>query len=103
MVLAALLRWWRGMPAALAHLQVVLYTRRGCHLCEDAWPELLRLRQQFGFELTAVDIDADPALVAAHGTRVPVIAIDGKERFWGRINFVLLRRLLDAEASRRAK
>ncbi|MBL8793904.1 MAG: glutaredoxin family protein [Planctomycetia bacterium] len=103
MVLSTLLRWWRGSRAALSRLEVILYTRQGCHLCEDAWLELEQLREHFGFELRAVDIDADPALLDAHSERVPVIAVNGKERFWGRVNFVLVRRLLEAEARRSSR
>jgi glutaredoxin len=87
-----LLPWRRGRrpdpPRA-----VVLYTRQGCHLCEDAHALLGRLRRRYGFTLTAVDVDADPALVAEHGEHVPVVAIDGRVRFRGVVNPVLLRRL----------
>jgi glutaredoxin len=71
-------------------MHVVLYTRQGCHLCDDAH-ELLR---RFGLTPELVDIDADPQLQAQFDTCVPVVAIDGKVRFRGRINEVLLRRIL---------
>jgi len=45
-----------------------------------------------------VDIDADPELRQRYNECVPVIAIDGKERFRGRVNEVLLARLLAAGA-----
>ena len=48
---------------------VVLYTRVGCHLCDDA-AELLRAH---GLAPKLVDIDADPALRAAHHEWVPVV------------------------------
>jgi len=69
---------------------VILYTRQGCHLCEDA---LDVLRQQ-GLAVTLVDIDRDPDLRARYDCCVPVVEIDGRERFRGRVNPVLLRRLL---------
>jgi glutaredoxin len=68
----------------------LLYTRQGCHLCDEA-AELLG---RYGFSLTKVDIDADPQLQARYTTCVPVVEIDGKVRFRGRINEVLLQRLL---------
>jgi len=69
---------------------VILYTRQGCHLCEDA----LALLERHGLQPQLVDIDGDPDLVAAYTDCVPVITFDGVERFRGRINEVLLKRLL---------
>ena len=71
---------------------VVLFTREGCHLCEEA----LKLLQGYGLQPTCKDIDSDPELVAKYNECVPVVIIDGKERFRGRVNEVLLRRLLAA-------
>ena len=68
---------------------VVMYTRDGCHLCEEA-RELLR---DHGLEPMLVDIDADHALKEQFDTCVPVVEVDGKIRFRGRIDEVLLRRL----------
>ncbi len=70
-------------------LQAILYTRVGCHLCDDA-AELL---QQHGFSVEQRDIDLDQELRKRYDTCVPVVVIDGKERFRGRINPVLLARL----------
>ena len=69
---------------------VILYTREGCHLCDDAKQILLR----HGLAPTEVDIDQDPSLVERFHTAVPVVEIDGQERFRGRIDEMLLRRLL---------
>ncbi len=90
--------WWRrrkGKP--LGHWQVVLYTRRGCHLCDLAWKQLHQARSHHGFALSQVDVDQDPQLVERYGLQVPVVAINGRVRFRGRINKVLLRRLIEAE------
>ncbi len=70
--------------------QVVLYTRQRCHLCDEA-AELLA-RHDIAPQL--VDIDHSPDLVELYDTCVPVVEIDGKVRFRGRINEILLRRLL---------
>jgi glutaredoxin len=67
-----------------------VYTRNGCHLCDEAQGTLVR----FGFQLELVDIDGDPALTQRYGNCVPVVVIDGRERFRGRIDPRLLRRLL---------
>jgi glutaredoxin len=68
----------------------ILYTRQGCHLCDDACEVL----ERHGLKPHVVDIDADPDLVAKYTDCVPVVFIDGRERFRGRVNEVLLRRLL---------
>jgi glutaredoxin len=77
--------------------QVVLYTRQGCHLCDEA----RALLRRYGLAPQLVDIDADPQLRARYDTCVPVVAIDGRERFRGRVNEILLRRLLKSPAARR--
>jgi glutaredoxin len=70
---------------------VVLYTRAGCHLCDDALEVLAR----HGLQPQTVDIDADPALHEQFTNCVPVVEINGKIRFRGRVNEVLLKRLLE--------
>jgi glutaredoxin len=78
-------------------MNVVLYTRQGCHLCDDALQILGPLQARYGFDLRAVDIDADAELVCLHGERVPVLVVDGVERCWGRINRVLAERAVRAK------
>ncbi|MDX1696741.1 MAG: glutaredoxin family protein [Thiohalobacterales bacterium] len=53
--------------------RLTVYVRRGCHLCTDMVVALYRLQGELGFELTEVDIDRDPALVARYDTLVPVL------------------------------
>jgi len=74
--------------------RVIIYTRSGCHLCEQAEALLVR----HGLRPTLIDIDADPALRERYNECVPVVEIDGQERFRGRVNEVLLKRLLAATA-----
>ena len=69
---------------------VVLYTRRACHLCDEARELLLA----HGIVPTLVDIDADRDLHERFDRFVPVVEIDGRVRFRGRIEPVLLRRIL---------
>lgn len=67
-----------------------LYTRQGCCLCDKAH----RLLVAHGFQVELVDIDANPALRERYDHWVPVVEIDGKERFRGRIDPRLLARLV---------
>jgi glutaredoxin len=73
---------------------VVMYTRLRCHLCDDAWALLEEAHARLSFALEKVDVDTDPALAARYGMEVPVVTIDGKVRFRGRVNAVLLHREL---------
>ncbi|HWQ27940.1 MAG TPA: glutaredoxin family protein, partial [Dehalococcoidia bacterium] len=41
---------------------VTLYTRKGCHLCDDALAMLRRLQDELDFQIRVVDVDSDPAL-----------------------------------------
>ncbi len=85
--------WRRAGPQR----QVVLYTRQGCHLCDEAHAVLERTRARFPFALEVVDVDTDEELVRLHGLHVPVVTVDGQVRFRGRVNPVLLTRLLRAK------
>jgi hypothetical protein len=79
--------------------RLIIYTRAGCHLCDEA---RATLNKYAGFlpPIVEVDIDADPELVSRFSTCVPVIEVDGKVRFRGRVNEVLLRRLIAATPPR---
>ena len=90
-LLQRLVRRPKRVPTA-----VTVYTRKECCCCHKAIDILETFRRRYNLVIEAVDIDADPALVAAHGLSVPVVAIDGKVRFRGVVNAVLLKRLLDA-------
>jgi hypothetical protein len=80
-------------------INLVLYTRKGCHLCDDAYALLEHLGREYQLYVEVIDIDTDPRLVERFTDMVPVIALHGRPRQWGRINPVLLRRLLDKEGS----
>ena len=88
--------WSPAQPGVRFH-SVVLYTRADCGLCDDA-RGLLALYRAHLPPLVEVDIDADPQLVKQFGTCVPVVEVDGRVRFRGRVSEVLLRRLIDRTA-----
>jgi len=67
-----------------------LYTRDGCHLCERARQVL----EKAGVDVSEVDIAGDSELESRYGNTIPVVVIDGKERFRGIVDPVLLERLL---------
>jgi glutaredoxin len=69
---------------------LVLLGRPGCHLCDDARAVLERA----GADFTEVDITSDDALHATYLERIPVVVLDGVERFELFVDEAALRRLL---------
>ena len=65
---------------------VTLYTRAGCHLCDDARQVILAARTRAEFDYEELDIDADPELLRLYNEEVPVIAIDGRKAFKYRLD-----------------
>jgi predicted thioredoxin/glutaredoxin len=90
------LSWLFG--AAQAPREVLMYTRQGCHLCDDAWEVLRRAATRHRLSLAKADVDGDPALAERYGECVPVVLIDGRVRFRGAVNEVLLERVLRQQA-----
>jgi glutaredoxin len=60
---------------------VILYSRPGCCLCDDARAILESVRVRRPFDLQERDIDADEELLRAYLERIPVVTIDGVEAF----------------------
>jgi glutaredoxin len=60
---------------------VTLYSRPGCHLCEEAKVVLERVRENVFFNLHEINIETDDALHLRYLERIPVIALDGEELF----------------------
>lgn len=59
---------------------VTLYTRDGCHLCDEARAAIVGLAAQVDrIELREVDIDDDDRLRSAYLERIPVVELDGRE------------------------
>jgi len=54
-------------------MRLRVYGRRYCHLCDDMMAALRALQGQLAFEIELLDVDADPALEARLGERVPVL------------------------------
>ncbi|MDQ2944092.1 MAG: glutaredoxin family protein [Candidatus Dormibacteraeota bacterium] len=62
-------------------MKVVLVTRVGCHLCDQA----LGLLRELGVEPELADVDADDDLHSVYDWRVPVVLVDGRVVAEGRI------------------
>src|ERR1035441_8251797 len=60
---------------------VVVYSRKGCHLCEVVKESLSKLSRRGGFTWQDVDVDADSELRRQFSDEVPVVFIDGRKAF----------------------
>ncbi|MBK5229911.1 MAG: glutaredoxin family protein [Thermoleophilia bacterium] len=61
-------------------MKLVIYTRPGCHLCEEAIAAAEVLIPRFGFSLHEVNIELDDQLHRRYLEAIPVIEVDGRER-----------------------
>lgn len=71
--------------------RVVLYSRAGCHLCDEARS---LVAQVVGDDFDERDVDAEPALAARYGEEVPVVVVDGRQLGFWRIDESRLRAAL---------
>ncbi len=75
-------------------IRIEFYTRDGCHLCDAAWYVVQRAVAGADATVEKIDIDDDPVLRARYGDDIPVVLIDGVERFRHRVVESELRRLV---------
>jgi len=61
--------------------QVLVYTRKGCHLCEIVKESIVKLARRGGFVWREVDVDGDEQLRRQFNDEVPVVFIDGRKAF----------------------
>jgi len=61
--------------------QVVVYSRKGCHLCEIVKETLTKLERRGGFTWREIDVDTDDQLRRRFTDEVPVVFIDGRKAF----------------------
>ena len=59
----------------LAHTTLTLYSRRGCHLCEDMQAQLQEFVEEHSLKLEIHDIDQEPKLYDLYNTLVPVLCV----------------------------
>lgn len=61
--------------------QVVVYSRKGCHLCEIVKETLGKLERRGGFTWREIDVEANTDLRRQFTDEVPVVFIDGRKAF----------------------
>jgi len=80
--------------AASGPRDVTLYTRPGCHLCDEAKSAIAPLLLEFGGALHEVNIDNDPVLKERYGWDIPVIFIGQRKAAKHRVDPEQFRRQL---------
>ena len=76
-------------------IELVIYARRACHLCETMESIVAREIRRRDARLSVVDVDSAPDLVRAFGERVPVLFVEGKKFAEFRVDPGRLRERLD--------
>lgn len=74
--------------------RVVVYTKPGCHLCEDACAAVAGISHELGVTWETVDISSDESLMQQWGEYIPVILVDGRVHDWFRVREDRLRAAL---------
>ena len=75
--------------------QVTLYSKAGCHLCDEARAMLDEIATQVPYDLTEIDIRKDPQLFELYRYRIPVILLNETVVAEGRIDFDSLAHAFD--------
>jgi len=91
-----------GRLAIAGPLDVTMYTRGGCHLCEQAKAEIQPLLRHAGAMLTEIDIDADAVLRERYNIDIPVILLGTRKIAKHRVDLEQFRRQLE-EARHKAR
>lgn len=74
--------------------RVLLYSRPGCGLCDEAREVILAELERTPFEFHEQDVSGDDALELEYGIRIPVLLVDGEELFELRVDARSLARAL---------
>ena len=83
-----------GRLAIAYPLDVTLYTRAGCPLCEEAKEQMAPLLREYGASLREVDVDVDPVLLERYTNDVPVIFLGSRKVAKHRLDLDQFRRQL---------
>ena len=74
--------------------RVTLYTKKGCHPCEEAKELLLGLREEYDLAIREVDIESAKGLEKIYGSLIPVVALEGGRILHSKISESQLRQAL---------
>lgn len=74
--------------------EMLLYTRKGCCLCEEMKEVIRKVAGEISFEMKEIDVDTAPDLREKYGSEVPVLFINGRKAFKYRVREEELRKRL---------
>jgi hypothetical protein len=77
--------------------KITLYSKPGCHLCEEVRADLSILETELGLDVSEVDITGDPVLYRRFQYLVPVVDIAGGIALFAPIDIIELRQALLAK------
>jgi thiol-disulfide isomerase/thioredoxin len=60
-------------------IQLSVYMRSGCHLCDDLLSQLQQLQSEYSFDFHTINVDSCPKLVEQYGTKLPVVTHGDEE------------------------
>jgi hypothetical protein len=80
--------------------RVTLYSRPGCHLCDDAREVVARVCADLGETFEELSIDEDEALRRRYADEIPVTLVDGRQHDFWRVDETRLRAALAAPTQR---
>jgi glutaredoxin len=78
--------------------KVVIYSKPGCHLCDEAKAAIKAAGCEGQFTLEEVNIETDPDLLRRYRFEIPVVTFDGTERFRHRLSSEEFRDALQSES-----
>jgi len=78
-------------------VELVLYTKPRCPLCDEAKETLGAVQRELDFHLVERNIEEDPAWWDKYHTLIPVVELDGEPIFYGKVSVHRLRRILAAK------
>ena len=74
--------------------RITLYSRPGCHLCDDARVVIEKVCAELATAYDEIDIDSDPELLRRFGEEIPVTFVDGRQHDFWRVDETRLRAAL---------
>lgn len=70
----------------MMNMEVILYTKEECGLCQKAKQLLQELKTEYVFDLKEINIYEDEQLLEKYHLMIPVVEIEGKEVEYGIIH-----------------
>jgi glutaredoxin len=77
-------------------IRIDIYSRPGCHLCDEAKAVVEPLREHYAMVLRTINVESNADLESRYGSEIPVVFLNGEEAFRHRVDRAELERKLKA-------